>query len=82
MVYRQLRTGNGIPVGELAERQEGRRILRDIPKVDRSSSEQGYVDNLRAGGRNLGHTGPEDVLILPSTDPDKPTVSQQRPTTD
>lgn len=47
-VHEQLDTVNGLAVGELLDRQEGRRI-QDIPRADRSDAEQNYVRNLEEG---------------------------------
>ena len=55
-VHDAVSTANGIPAGELLERAEGRRI-EEIPYIDRTVSEQGYVDRLNEGGRDRGHEG-------------------------
>ena len=47
-VQDQLKTVNGLEVGELLDRSEGRRI-QDIPKTERSATEQNYVRNLEEG---------------------------------
>ena len=47
-VHEQLETVNGLAVGELLDRAEGRRI-QDIPKTERSAAEQNYVRNLEEG---------------------------------
>lgn len=49
-IARDVRTQNGILLGDLVERTEGRRIIEEVPKADRTSSEQGYVDRLADGG--------------------------------
>jgi phage shock protein A len=49
-VQDQLKTVNGLEVGELADRAEGRRIS-EIPELERTHSEQRYVQNLEEGGR-------------------------------
>jgi hypothetical protein len=51
-VKEDLSTVNGISIGGLAERAEGRRISH-IPEVARTDAEQIYVDSLEAGGRDL-----------------------------
>ena len=51
-VQNNIDTVNGIPIGGLMERQEGRRIQK-IPEHSRTDSEQIYVDNLIEGGRDL-----------------------------
>ncbi len=53
-VHDEVATTNGIPVGEMLERQEGRRI-QGLPVDDRTPSEQEYVTKLVAGGRDRGH---------------------------
>jgi hypothetical protein len=45
-VSQDVATANGIPLGELAERIEGRRVAADIPRAVRTASEQGYVERL------------------------------------
>jgi hypothetical protein len=61
----QLATSNGIPPGLLLERQEGYRILLAKPNpADRTTSEQGYVDLIASGGRNIGHIEPSDKTIV------------------
>lgn len=47
-VHAEVRTANGIAVGLLAERAEGRRIEADVPTADRTVSEQGYVERLNS----------------------------------
>lgn len=47
-VHEQLDTVNGLAVGELLDRQEGRRI-QDIPKDQRSAAEQNYLRDLEEG---------------------------------
>ena len=42
----QVRTANGLPLGELADRVEGRDIERNIPPEKRTEMEQSYVDRL------------------------------------
>lgn len=49
-VQQQLTTVNGLEVGELADRQEGRR-LSELPEAERTGAEQRYVENLEQGGR-------------------------------
>lgn len=51
-VHKEVISANGITGTELLERQEGRRIM-EIDAADRTKSEQGYVDRLDAGGRDL-----------------------------
>lgn len=63
-VAAEVATTNGIPQGQLAERAEGRRI-EQIPVEKRTTSEQEYVTKLHAGGRNLGHDGPDDRTMGP-----------------
>lgn len=46
-IHREVKTANGKSLGVLAESTEGRRILADVAKVDRTTSEQGYVDRLQ-----------------------------------
>ena len=53
-IHAEVATSNGIPMGEMAERQEGRRIA-ELPVATRTASEQEYVAKLDAGGRNRGH---------------------------
>lgn len=64
-VHKEVKTANGISLAKLVEREEGRRIIADILKEDRSTSEQRYVDELEEGGRNLGHTGVHDITQPP-----------------
>ena len=45
-VKAEVHTANGIALGLLADRTEGRRVLADIPAEDRTASEQGYVERL------------------------------------
>jgi hypothetical protein len=49
-VQKQLTTVNGLEIGQLADREEGRRI-KEIPEHERTRSEQRYADNLDEGGR-------------------------------
>lgn len=49
-------TLNGLTGGALQERAEGRRILADIPEVDRTPGEQGYVDRLADPQTNPGQS--------------------------
>jgi len=51
-VQLEVATTNGIKLGKMAERVEGRRI-EEIPEDKRTPSEQEYVEKLIAGGRNL-----------------------------
>lgn len=46
-VKQQVETANGKSLGVLADSAEGRRILADVAKDDRTTSEQGYVDRLK-----------------------------------
>lgn len=55
-VHAEVKTSNGITMAALADRTEGRRIQSEVPKDDRTASEQGYVDTLHEGGRDMGHT--------------------------
>lgn len=50
-VREEVQTANGIPMGEMADRAEGRRIAELEPET-RTPSEQSYVDRLDAGGRD------------------------------
>lgn len=62
----QLATSNGISPGLMLERQEGRRVMAAKPDpASRTTSEQGYVDLVDTGGRNIGHIGPKDKTIVP-----------------
>lgn len=45
-VKAEVKTSNGIALGLLADRAEGRRVIADIPAEDRTASEQGYVERL------------------------------------
>lgn len=73
-VHTEVQTANGITLAALADRAEGRRITVDIPHDQRTTSEQGYVDNLDQGGRNLGHTAPDDR----TSDGGPPTTQSER----
>ena len=46
-------TRNGMTIGKLAERTEGRRIEEDVKVGDQTPSEKRYVDALHEGGRDL-----------------------------
>lgn len=45
-VHTELRTLNGLTIGELADRTEGRRIEADVKGSDQTSSERLYVEAL------------------------------------
>jgi hypothetical protein len=62
-VLEEVQTFNGVSAVLLAERAEGRRIDADIPPGDQTTSEKGYVDILKRGGRNIGHDAPEDRTV-------------------
>lgn len=64
-VHHEVKAGNGITMAALADRQEGRRVQADIPEAERTDSEQGYVDNLEAGGRDPGHDGNPSLPLPP-----------------
>ena len=51
LVHAQLRTLNGLSVGQLADRAEGHRVNRDVPREDRTVSDQHYSDALIDGER-------------------------------
>lgn len=53
-VVEEVKTTNGIPIGLMLEREEGRRI-EGINPGQRTPSEQEYVNKLKEGGRNMGH---------------------------
>jgi hypothetical protein len=45
-IHDEVKTQNGLTMAALADRQEGRRVKKDIQKSDRTTSEQHYVDAL------------------------------------
>ncbi|HXA31500.1 MAG TPA: hypothetical protein VNV87_04515 [Acidimicrobiales bacterium] len=45
-VHTEVRTSNGLTIAALADAQEGRRIVHDIPTAERSEHDQAYVDAL------------------------------------
>jgi hypothetical protein len=49
-VHDELKTANGLSVGKLADNAEGRRIVADIARIDRTSSEQRYVEGISTEG--------------------------------
>lgn len=49
---RAVDTRNGISLGELADRGEGRRIEETVKPSDRTPSEGRYVEALHEGGRD------------------------------
>lgn len=51
-IHTEVASVNGLTGTELLERTEGRRIM-EIPEKDRTPAEQGYVDRLIEGGRDL-----------------------------
>jgi hypothetical protein len=48
VVHQEVKTANGIALGALADRVEGRDISRNVPVEDRTTTEQHYVDKLDA----------------------------------
>ena len=46
-VHQEVRTSNGLSIGQLADSDEGRRVLETLPNpADRTASEQAYVEGL------------------------------------
>ena len=45
-VHDEVRTVNGLTLGNLADRDEGRRVRRDTSPGGRTASERHYVENL------------------------------------
>lgn len=70
-VVNEVAAANGISMVKLLERAEGRRIADEVPPSERTTSEQGYVDRLEEGGRNMGHEGPNATppAGMPATTP-------------
>jgi hypothetical protein len=50
-VHEETKTANGLSVGKLLDNAEGRRILADIARDDRTVSEQHYVDEISTRGK-------------------------------
>ena len=63
--HREVKTANGLSIGKLTERAEGRRILADVLPADRTKSEQGYVEQLDVDGRDAGHEGEPPGPVQP-----------------
>lgn len=51
-VHEELKTANGLSIGRLADNTEGRRIEADIDRIDRTSSEQRYVEGISTEGQH------------------------------
>lgn len=64
-IRRQVKTENGLSVGQLADRREAQRIMLEIRPEDRTASEQAYVEKLIAQGRNVGHEGQQPGPVRP-----------------
>ena len=45
-VHNEVRTVNGLTLGNLADRNEGQRILENVPPTQRTAAEQHYVEQL------------------------------------
>lgn len=74
-VHRQVKTENGLSVGQLADRREAQRIMLDVRPEDRTASEQTYVEKYIAQGRNVGHEGQQPG----PTRPDPPLLPRPAP---
>jgi hypothetical protein len=46
-VHKEVQAVNGTSVPQIIEANEGRRIAADIPRGERTTAEQGYVDRLK-----------------------------------